>query len=269
MPAKTINILFFGDIVGKLGRKTVAAVLPEWKKKFKPDVVIANVENLTHGKGVTVKTLTEMKTLGIDIFTGGNHVWSKEDPAAAEIKDNFQLALPANVELTHPGQHSQKFNLGDKELVVLNLLSKEGINFEDTNSPFLTFDRLYAKWGKPKLLLVDLHSEMTSEKVASGWYLGDRASAVLGTHTHVTTADARVLPNGCAFISDVGMTGALDEVLGVQKQCVINRFLGNEPEPFVWTDEGPTQANAVLIKLNAETGRAIEIKQLHQEFKSI
>ncbi len=265
MPAKEkIKLIFIGDIVAKPGRRAVAEILPVWRKKYNPDVVIGNVENLAHGKGVTTKTLTELREAGVDYYTGGNHIWSKEDPASPEIKNSFQIALPANVEKTPEDQKWLEIKIGNRSLFVVNLLGREGINFEGTDNPFLAFDNLYERLGRPKLLVLDFHGEITSEKVAAGWYFDGRASAVLGSHTHIPTADAKILPQGTGYITDVGMTGINDGVLGVQKEIIIDRFLDKEKTAFVWADEGEKIVTGVYLELGVKTGHCLKIKLLSE-----
>ena len=207
MLAKPIRILFFGDVVGKIGRRAVTAILPQWQKKYKPDLVIANVENLAHGKGVTERTLQELKSAGINIFTGGNHIWSKDDPSSEAIQANYVLALPANDPQTPVTHRWQTIPVGEQELYLLSMLGQFQMEGENIRNPFHEFDELYETMEKPKLLLVDFHAEATSEKVAFGLYLDGRASAVLGTHTHVPTADGRILPGQTGYLSDLGMVG--------------------------------------------------------------
>ena len=270
MPAKkTLTVLFFGDVVGKPGRRTVAKVLPLWQAEYKPDLILGNVENLTHGKGVTAKTLTEMKGLGLQAFSGGNHVWAKDDPAKPEIRDNFQLALPANVKQTKVDQRYQAVAVAGQTVYLINLLGREGINFPDIGSALQAFDDLYRELKEPKLIIVDFHAEFTSEKMSAGWYFDGRASLVLGTHTHIPTADARLLDKGAGYITDIGMTGLKNEVLGVKKEIIIDRFLEKEPQAFVWADEGPTTATAILAELDIATGHCLQIQLLQKDFDMV
>ncbi len=263
MADKPVKILFFGDIVGKIGRRAVAQIIPQWQAKYHPDVILANVENLAHGKGVTVKSLTEMREAGIDAFTGGNHIWSKEDPSDTEISQNFSLALPANSPLTPVSTRWKTVTVGKHELYILNLLGQFQMEGMVTTNPFTAFDEICQAMGQPKLLLVDFHAETTSEKVAMGLYLNGRASAVLGSHTHVPTADARVLSQGTGYISDLGMAGGQDTVLGVKSDIIINRFKGENIGPFDWPETGPAVISAVYLELDPATGRCLQIEPLH------
>lgn len=262
-----IKLILIGDVVAKLGRRVLAKVLPALQKKYKPDAIIANIENLTHGKGVTAKTLTELSELGITAFTGGNHAWKKEDPASDEIRGNFTLALPANDPRTIQPLSRQSIEVNGATLHILNLEGQLEMGEEGIENPFTTFDALYEKLGQPKLLLLDFHAEITSEKVAMGYYTDGRASVVYGTHTHVPTADARILAGGTGFISDIGMTGSNDSVLGVDKSIIIDRFLGIK-KTFEYPEVGPSWLNAIYSELDPKTGHCTMIKQV-QEYLTI
>jgi metallophosphoesterase (TIGR00282 family) len=270
------KILFIGDIVGKGGRRVLREVLPQWREKYKPDAVIVNVENLAHGKGVTPGTLGELDELDIDCYTSGNHIFNKDAATCFEKYD--KLIRPANYEFLLdkakqkqpvPGHGYYRFAKNSQQFLVINLngqvFMENQFNGGITN-PFLAFDKLLAQEGqKGDIIIVDLHAEATSEKVAFGYYTDGRVTAVLGTHTHVPTADARVLLGGTAHITDVGMTGALNGVIGVKKEVVLEKFLHpenkfkNEVE-----EEGTLQINGVLIEAS-DDGKALKIKKLYQE----
>ena len=262
-----MKLILIGDVVAKLGRRVLAQTLPALKKKYKPDAIIANVENLAHGSGVTKKTLTELSSLGISAFTGGNHSWKKDDPASDEIRGSFALALPANDPRTIPQLASSSLAIGKAALHIISLEGQLEMNEEGIGSPFLAFDQLYDQLGKPKLLLLDFHAELTSEKGAMGFYADGRASVVYGTHTHIPTADARILASGTGFITDIGMTGSNDSVLGVDKSVIIDRFLGNK-KTFEYPEDGPAWLNAIYCELDPKTGHCTMIKQV-QEYLTI
>ena len=289
-----VKILFIGDVVGKSGRKILKEVLPQWREKYQPDAVIVNVENLAHGKGVTPSTLAELDSLDIDCYTSGNHIFSKKDLSAECFEKYDKLIRPANYPASLPGHGYYRFskevqspsilqsNLdtlsapsdgasppkGEKDRVlrstqqflVINLNGQVFMEkqFDGTiDNPFLAVDRLILDQSqKGDIIIVDFHAEATSEKVALGYYLDGKVTAVLGTHTHVPTADYRVLPGGTAHTSDVGMTGALNGVLGVKKENALKKFLDpsakfkNEPE-----EEGALQINGVLIEVESEKAR--------------
>jgi metallophosphoesterase (TIGR00282 family) len=274
------RILFIGDIVGKPGRKVLREVLPQWKEKYKPDVTIVNVENLAHGKGVTPKTLAEIDQLGIDCYTSGNHIFNRLD-YATECFDKYpNFIRPANFEGSLPGHGYYRFAKengnkgnkggdGDQQYLIINLNATVFMEKQydgAISNPFFALDRLLLDQAqKNDIIIVDFHSGATSEKVAMGLYADGRVAAILGTHTHVPTADARVLPKGTAYISDVGMTGPLSGVIGVKFNNVIKKFL--EPETKFKNEveeEGPMQINGALIETD-ENQKATKIEKLYQE----
>ncbi len=259
---ETIKVLILGDIVAKIGRRAAAVALQTWKKDYTPDLILGNIENLTHGKGITAHHLAEMREAGLMVGTGGNHVWSKEDPNLETIRAALPLALPANDSRCGDSAQYQEITVGKAKIIVLNLLGQVGMHDDTTSNPFQYFDTFYESLGKPAILLVDLHAELTSEKIAFGYHADGRASVVYGTHTHVPTADAKILASGTGYITDVGMTGSDNSVLGVDTHVIIKRFLGAGKDPFDYPETGPAQVNAILCELNAESGTCISIKQL-------
>ncbi|NMB48438.1 TIGR00282 family metallophosphoesterase [Candidatus Kuenenbacteria bacterium] len=263
-----MKILFFGDVVGKLGRRALAEILPKYQKKYKPDLIMANGENLAHGVGVTADTLGEVLEAGIDLVTTGNHVFAKS--GAEEIFTNFEnkIIRPANYPEGLPGRGFATLKINDKRVCVINLNGRVFMreNFED---PFRTFDSVekLLKIGKSDIVLVDFHAEATSEKSAFGWYVDGRASVVFGTHTHVPTNDIKILPQGTAIVSDVGMVGDRDGVIGVEKEGPLNLFLTQVPTRFEYAEEGTAQINAVIVKVDEKSGRATEIQRADTETK--
>ncbi len=261
-----MKILFFGDIVGKIGREALAKALPALKEKYQPDVTIANVENLAHGKGVTAKTLKEMKELGLTCLTSGNHVWKKADVAAAALASEVCLLTPANDPRTLPTQGHVKLAVGSNNLIVVNLLGRVFIDESGSlRDPFKEIDQILASYDDQKCpVILDFHAEATSEKVALGWYLDGRVSAVLGTHTHVPTADYKILPQGTAYVTDVGMVGPIDSVLGVKKELIIEKFLTDGPIVFDLPETGEVEVNAVYLEINETTGLAEKVEKICQ-----
>ncbi len=263
-----MNILFIGDIVGRLGRVTVAEILPSLKKRDNIGLVIANGENLAHGRGVNRRVLEEVKESGVDFFTSGDHIFDKED-FKNEI-EYLPILKPANFPTSQPGFGYYPLDLKEKgRFLIISLVGRTFIEYRDFEvaSPFTTVDKILDEYKDEKLtgILVDFHAEATSEKVAMGWYLDGRVSAVLGTHTHVPTADFRVLPKGTAFVSDVGMVGARDGVLGVKKEIIVNRFLNPEiRESFEWVEKGPTVFNSVLVEIDEKNGKAKSIRRVDE-----
>lgn len=260
-----MKILFFGDIVGKIGRKAIKQALPWLKEKYQPDVIIANVENLAHGKGVTAKTLTEMKDLGFDCLTSGNHVWKKEDVLAAAQASGATLITPANDPRTPQGKGFLRLIVGSKPLIVVNLLGRVFIDEKDLRSPFAEIDQLLDNYSdQSPIVLVDIHAEATSEKMALGWYLDGRVAGVLGTHTHIPTTDYKILPKGTAYVTDVGMVGPINSVLGVKKELIIEKFLTDGPIVFDIPEEGEVEINGVYLEIDDQINLAVKIEKISQ-----
>lgn len=256
------KILFFGDIIGKPGRKTLAQVLPSLREQYQPDIVIVNVENLAHGKGVTVNTLAELEGLGIDAFTSGNHVFDK----AAMAEECFQkyptLVRPYNYDDSMPGRGWCRVEKNGANFFVVNL---GGVVFFETQfrgniaNPFFALDDAIASHAqKNDIIIVDFHAEATSEKNALGWHSDGRAQAVFGTHTHIPTADQRILPKGTAYVTDAGMTGPQNSVIGVQTEKAMHVFLEKGKFQMEVEEEGPMVANALLVTVENGTATAIE-----------
>jgi hypothetical protein len=254
-----VNILFIGDIVGKAGRSVLADHLGDLIQQRRLDLVVANGENAASGFGITPRLTEELLGLGIDVLTSGNHIWARK-----EILEYFpqqpRLLRPANYP-AGPGQGIYRGSTrSGAEYAVLNLQGR--VFMAPSDCPFRTADRLLEELpASCKIRIVDMHAEATSEKVAMGWYLDGRATAVIGTHTHVPTADERVLPKGTAYITDVGMTGPYDSVIGVVKETILQKFLTQMPAKFE-PAEGDARLAAVLIQADAETGRALGIERV-------
>jgi 2',3'-cyclic-nucleotide 2'-phosphodiesterase len=255
-----MHILFIGDIVGRPGRESVATWLPRLRDEGPIDFVVANAENSAGGIGATPKVLKELRASGIDAFTMGNHVWRKRELMPA--LDAFpELIRPANYPKGTAGQGAAALSLPTGQKIgIVNVLGR--VFMEPLECPFAAAEREIASLrGETSFILVDIHAEATSEKVAMGWHLDGECTAVLGTHTHVQTADERILPKGTAYISDVGMCGPLDSVLGVECETVLRRFKTGLPERFN-VASGPAVFNAVLIKADESTGQALEIARI-------
>ncbi len=303
-PNRMPKILFIGDVVGKPGRKALAQILPMWKEKYKPDVVIVNVENLAHGKGVTPSTLAEIDSLGVDCFTSGNHIFKKNGLSNECFEKYNKLIRPANFPQELPGHGFYRFSKtihphltsplkgeekdsgtspqvplprgeglgeggGSQQFLVINLNGQVFMEkqFDGAiDNPFLTIDRLLSSESqKGDIIFVDFHAEATSEKIAMGYYLDGRVTVLVGTHTHVPTADARILSGGTGYITDVGMVGTLNSVIGVKKENVLRKFL-NPEEKFVneLEETGVMQVNGVLIEVG-DDGKAVKIEKLYRE----
>ncbi len=257
-----MKILFIGDIVGRPGREAVKALLPKLKNKYQPDFILANGENLASGKGLTPKIYEEMIDAGVDLLTGGNHILKRPEVLTIIDAPTVKLIRPANWPDGQPGKTFIELKKNGDELLVINL---EGQVYMDevSESPFSVADKL-VKGRKCKYTLVDFHAEATSEKRALAEYLDGRVGAVLGTHTHVTTADVKILPRGTGFITDIGMTGTIDSILGVKKELVIERFLSGEKKVFE-VAEGEVELNAVYLELG-EDGLTKKIKRVRARY---
>ncbi|MBI4652634.1 TIGR00282 family metallophosphoesterase [Candidatus Kuenenbacteria bacterium] len=261
------KILFIGDIIGKIGRGGVNNLLSKLKKSFKIDLVIANVENLAHGKGVTDKTLKEIKNAGVDIFTSGNHIWKKRKEVEEIFKkQNFFLLRPANYPTDVPGIGEKIFTIKKEKILVINLIGRVFFK-ENFDCPFRAIDKILKKYKKEKLsaIIIDFHGEATSETKAFGFYVDGRISAILGTHSHIPTADAKILPNGTAYITDTGMVGAENSVIGVEKESVIKTYLTQINHQFIYPEKGECAFNSVLIEIDLKSGKAINIKRIDRK----
>jgi len=254
-----VRILFFGDIVGRPGRQAVSVVLPRWQAAYRPDIIIANGENAAAGMGITPGVADELFGAGIDVITLGNHTFSKKE-AAQLLEDESRIIRPANYPAGVPGYGHGVYAAGEGRLAVVNLMGR--VFIDPLDDPFHLAKRLIPLLREQTLcILIDMHAEATSEKAALAWMVDGQVSAVVGTHTHVPTADERVLPGGTAFITDVGMVGPRDSVLGVRTDIIINRFLTRMPARFELA-ESPVSVNAVLIDVDALTGHAERITRL-------
>lgn len=254
-----MKILFVGDVVGSPGRKMIEEYLPLLKKEYRPQVTIINGENAASGKGITEKIYKQFLNHGADVVTLGNHTWNKRE-IFDFIDDATNLLRPANFPESNPGKGITYLNVNGKEVAIINLQGRTFL--PPIDCPFKAADQLVDEAGKrASIIFVDFHAEATSEKQAMGWYLDGRVSAVVGTHTHTQTADERILPQGTAFITDVGMTGPYDSILGVEKETIINRFLDGLPARFEVDTKGDSQLNAVILEVS-ETGQAKLIKRI-------
>lgn len=226
-----MRFLFIGDTVGKTGRRAVSTLLPRLKKEFEIDFVVLNGENLAHGNGINNKVFEEMVQAGVDVITAGNHTFDKKDVLTL-FENRENLLRPANFPPMAAGRGWGVYEKSGKNVLVINLMGRVFMGGA-LDCPFRTFDEIYTKSkDKVDFVVVDFHGEATSEKQAFAYYVDGRATAVFGTHTHVQTADERFLPAGTAFITDVGMTGAYDSVIGVRKEEIIEKFITGMPKKY-------------------------------------
>ena len=251
-------ILMIGDIIGKPGRRAIGELLPDLRRQYGLDMVIANGENAAGGFGLTSTTTGELLGAGVNVITSGNHIWARKE-IMPYLDDELPILRPLNYP---PGVPGRGYMVNSRAMVV-NLMGRTFIG--DFDCPFRAMDKLLAEYEpRPPVIIVDFHAEATSEKMAMGRYLDGRVSAVLGTHTHVGTIDNRVLSHGTAYVTDVGMTGPIDSVIGDDAELVIRRFLTGIPHRLA-VGKGRTMVNAVLVNVDDDSGRAISIERIYRE----
>ncbi len=249
-----MQILAIGDVVGKPGRRAVIEFLPGLRHEYKLDMVIANGENAAGGFGLTLATAEELLNAGVDVLTSGNHIWAQKD-----IFPYLDSEMPILRPLNYPPEVPGKGYVIIGQTMVVNLIGRTFINSFDC--PFRTMDKLLAEQPKPRVIIVDFHAEATSEKMALGRYLDGRVSAVLGTHTHVGTIDAQLLPRGTAYVTDIGMAGPADSIIGDDTETVLRRFLTNIPHQLS-VGKGKPVLNAIMVRVDEKTGRAVGIERI-------
>ena len=261
-----MKILALGDIFGRPGRKIITAKIDDLKKEYDADFIIVNIENASGGKGVSEINAKELLSLqSIDIFTSGNHIWDKKDINNL-IQETGRLIRPANYPDPCPGRGYSIVRLGEKRIGVINLSGN--VYLGQLNNPFLTFDSIYSEIaGTCDIICVDFHAEATSEKIAFGYYTDGRANVVFGTHTHVQTADERILDNGTGYITDLGMCGPYEGIIGVSKEPVIKQFVTQRLSRHEVAD-GKIQINGALFTLDSTTFRCTDIQRVYQIYSS-
>ncbi len=253
-----MRLLFIGDVVGSLGRKAVTKYIPQLKQEYHPQLTILNGENAASGRGITEKIYKKFLQDGVDVVTLGNHAWDHRE--IYEFIDTApKLLRPSNFPNHAPGQGSTIVTINQFKVGVINIQARTFMN-QMIDDPFPCLDQLITEISqKTPIIFVDIHGETTSEKMAVAWYLDGRVSAVIGTHTHVQTNDARILAQGTAFLTDVGMTGAYDSILGMKKEAVIERFLTARPQRFEVVEQGPVILSYCVIDIDDKTGKAVRI----------
>jgi hypothetical protein len=258
-----MKILFIGDIVGSPGREAVAKLVPQLKKEHSLDFVIANAENAAGGSGITPAVAGELFNSGIDVLTSGDHIWKKREIFEI-IREEERILRPLNFPAGAPGRGVAVFST--KKDVKVGVVNVQGRVFmEALECPFRTTSEAVEELAKTtKVIIVDIHAEATSEKVALGWYLDGKVSAVLGTHTHIQTADEKILAKGTAYITDVGMTGPLDSVIGRRVEDVLERFLSCVPIRFE-VAQGNVQLHGVVLDIDENSGRARAITRIQEK----
>lgn len=257
-----MNILFIGDIVASPGREAVKKLLPGLKAKYNLDFVIANAENAAGGSGITLRVATELFDSGVDVITSGDHIWKKKE--IFEIINNEKILRPANFPVSAPGRGFGIYSTsGGVKLAVLNIQGR--VFMEALECPFrVSRESVDAILKETKIILVDMHAEATSEKVALGWFLDGKVSAIFGTHTHIQTADEKILPNGTAYITDVGMTGPYDSVIGRRVEDVLERFISAVQVRFEVADTN-IQLHGAVVDIDETNGKARSITRIQEK----
>lgn len=267
-----MTILFFGDIVGKPGRQAVAKIMPELQERHKPDLVVANIENLAHGKGATLSTLKNLLDAGVDFFTSGNHVYDKPEYQQLFQQHGDKIIRPANFAPEFPGDGFKIISVKGKPVLLVNLLGQvfmdKQVDQGEVTSPFDKINEILAAASEQaKIKILDFHAEATSEKRAMGFWVDGRMSAVVGTHTHVSTADAQILPAGTGYITDIGMTGAAHSVIGVDRDRAIQRLITDPDRTKKVSIEPPENATEfdisyVILEIDEATGKCQNIESV-------
>jgi len=254
-----MRIMMIGDVIGKPGRTAVKKLVPDLRSEYGIDLVIANGENAAGGIGLTPDTADELFVSGVDLITSGNHIWAHKEMVSTI--DNYQQILRP---LNYPRGVAGRGYAIIKNTLVVNLIGRTFIG--NLDCPFRAIDSLLKELGddKPAITVIDFHAEATSEKIALGWYLNGRVSSVTGTHTHVGTIDAKILPKGTAYITDIGMVGPDESVIGDDIDSVINRFLTQMPHR-ISVGRGKVIFNSVMLDIDEKTGKAIHISRIDRE----
>jgi metallophosphoesterase (TIGR00282 family) len=261
-----MRILILGDVVGRPARRAMHDILPGLIEREKADLVIANAENAAGGMGVDIKSAKELLSAGVHVLTSGNHIWKKKE-IYPFLDEHETLIRPANFPAGAPGRGWCFWRHNELRAVIINLQGRVFMP-NHVEDPFRCVDELLQNHGRlSPVIIVDMHGEATSEKTAMGWYLDGRASVVYGTHTHVPTADERILPNGSAYITDVGMCGPLDSVIGMEREVVIQGFLTQLPRQFE-VAKNNVALQGIIADIDEKNGRAREIRRLRAHWQA-
>lgn len=259
-----MKILFIGDVVGEPGRQALNQIIPKLKKREGVEFVIANGENVAGGSGITPALADTVFSYGVDVMTSGDHIWKRRE-IVDKLDTDRRIVRPANYPRGVPGSGSTVVTAeNDTNVGVVNLVGR--VFMQPVECPFrVAREEIEKIKSKATIIIVDMHAEATSEKIALGWYLDGMVSAIIGTHTHVQTADEKILPKGTAFISDAGMTGPFDSVIGRNKEAVLSRFITQMPSKFE-TADGDIQLHGVIVDVDEKTGKAESIKRVQEKF---
>ena len=259
----SMNLLFLGDVIGRPGRRAIQKFVPELREEFAIDVVVANGENLAGGAGLTKETAEEVFDAGVDVLTGGNHLFDKRE-SLDYIAGHKRVVRPANYPPGTPGLTLARMNAPGGTVAVGCVLGR--VFMRPLDDPFRAVDALVEQAEGARFLVIDIHAETTSEKMAMGWHLDGRASMVVGTHTHIPTADERILPRGVAYITDVGMTGSYDSIIGMEKKSVLAHFLTGMHHRFK-PAQGDVRLLGVLAEMDEETGKSKSIRRIERRLE--
>lgn len=261
--ASELRVLFLGDVVGKVGRRVLNSELPNLKEKYLPDIIIANGENAAGGVGLDIKTAKEIHKAGVDIITSGNHVWHRKEFYSYLDLNKDTVIRPANYpDGVNGGGVCERFLDDGFKVVIINLIGRVFMN-DLVDCPFRKVDKILSTINdENSFIFVDFHAEATSEKLAMGYHLDGRVGAIVGTHTHVQTSDNRILPNGTAYITDVGMCGAYDSIIGVKKESVLERFKTGLPTRFD-VAKGQPLISGVIITYQKQEKKSLSIQRIH------
>ncbi|MDM7914177.1 MAG: TIGR00282 family metallophosphoesterase [Candidatus Eisenbacteria bacterium] len=259
-----MNILFVGDIFGKPGRRAVRELLPGLRREHEIDFCIGNAENAASGAGITPEIVQELLDAGLDVLTGGNHTFDRKEGHAI-LDDDLRVLRPANYPDLVPGRGVGLYPRGTEKIAVVSLMGR--VFMPALDDPFRKADELLEDLAQAtSIILVDFHAEATSEKQAMGWYLDGRASVVVGTHTHVQTADERILPRGTAYLTDAGMTGPHDSVIGVRKELALERLRTAMPVRFQ-PAEGDVRLHGLVVRVDPQSGRARMVQRVQKSLE--
>ncbi|MEW6408359.1 MAG: TIGR00282 family metallophosphoesterase [Patescibacteria group bacterium] len=259
-----MTILMFGDIVGKIGRSALRIALPKLKEKFKPDLIIANGENAAHGLGITKRTMQALFDMGVNVITSGNHIFNKKEAIEILKEGKLPLLRPVNYPPNVPGRGYLVWQAGKTKVLIANLVGRVFFP-ENFDCPFRALEKILEENKNIKIVIVDAHTEATSEIRALGFYFDGKISACLGTHTHISTADAQILKNGTAYISDLGMVGLKDSIIGMEKEEVLARFLTQMPSRFVVPERGLCEICGAVIEIDEKSGMAKKLERVYEE----
>lgn len=260
-----MRFLVFGDVVGRPGRRAVSRALPELREELKPDSVIVNIENIAHGAGLSPITVTEALTWKADVYTTGDHAWDNARGMNLLADTHLPIIRPANYPPGVPGRGYHVYTNGAYTIAVINLQGQLFFRNHPLN-PFLTVDDLLQQSDiqSAAIVLLDFHAEATSEKRGLGWHVDGRVSALWGTHTHVPTADAHILPKGTGYITDVGMNGNHYSIIGVDRQGPLKRFLQQIPVRFTFDDNGPLEVNAIVLDIDPRSAQTTSVAHIRK-----